>query len=199
MFIKYTNFPYLFYKNNGKILESPVTGRKPGWLFTLYIIKVMKESERAENNIDAKVIIAAVLDTLQMNAPAFSKATGIAYQRIYDLQRGRTKKFNPGVVNMITAAFPQIRKEFLYTGDGAVLSSDVPADLIPNPLDIDVQSMLAKTMVLQNELLEKAERLAAKEREMHEREMELLRKEHELQLREAKLGMPIKEEKCNIA
>lgn len=158
----------------------------------------MKESERAENNIDAKVIIAAVLDTLQMNAPAFSKATGIAYQRIYDLQRGRTKKFNPGVVNMITAAFPQIRKEFLYTGDGAVLSSDVPADLMPNPLDIDVQSMLAKTMSLQNELLEKAERLAAKEREMHEREMELLRREYELQLREAKLGMPIKEEKRNI-
>lgn len=158
----------------------------------------MKESERAENNIDAKVIIAAVLDTLQMNAPAFSKATGIAYQRIYDLQRGRTKKFNPGVVNMITAAFPQIRKEFLYTGDGAVLSSDVPADLMPNPLDIDVQSMLAKTMSLQNELLEKAERLAAKEREMHEREVELLRREYELQLREAKLGMPIKEEKRNI-
>lgn len=158
----------------------------------------MKESERAENNIDARAIIAAVLDTLQMNAPAFSKATGIAYQRIYDLQRGRTKKFNPGVVNMITAAFPQIRKEFLYTGDGAVLSSDVPADLMPNPLDIDVQSMLAKTMSLQNELLEKAERLAAKEREMHEREMELLRREYELQLREAKLGMPIKEEKRNI-
>lgn len=157
----------------------------------------MKESERAENNIDAKVIMAAVLETLQMNAPAFSKATGIAYQRIYDLQRGRTKKFNPGVVNMIIAAFPQIRKEYLYTGDGAVLSSNVPADLIPNPLDIDMQSMLAKTMSLQNELLEKAERLAEKEREMHEREIELLRKEYELRLREAKLDTPLKEERQN--
>lgn len=155
----------------------------------------MKESEKAENNIDAKVIMAAVLETLQMNAPAFSKATGIAYQRIYDLQRGRTKKFNPGVVNMIIAAFPQIRKEFLYTGDGAVLSSDVPADCIPNPLDIDMHSMLAKTMSLQNELLEKAERLAEKEREMHEREIELLRKEYELRLREAKLDTPLKEER----
>ncbi|MBR6031413.1 MAG: hypothetical protein IKP36_05550 [Bacteroidaceae bacterium] len=155
----------------------------------------MKESERAENNVDAKVIIAAVLETLEMNAPAFSKATGIAYQRIYDLQRGRTKKFNPGVVNMIIAAFPQIRKEFLYTGDGAVLSSNVPADLIPNPLDFDMQNTLAKSMALQNELLEKSERLAQKERELHEKEVELLRKEYELQLREAKLGMPIKEER----
>ena len=158
----------------------------------------MKESERAENNVDAKVIIAAVLETLQMNAPAFSKATGIAYQRIYDLQRGRTKKFNPGVVNMIIAAFPQIRKEFLYTGDGAVLSSDIPADLIPNPLDFDVQAVLSKTMALQSELLDKAERLAEKERELHEKEIMLLRKEYELQMREAQGVASLKEEKRAI-
>ena len=70
----------------------------------------MKESEKAEKNVNAREIIANVLKELGMNAPSFSTATGIAYQRIFDLQRGRTKKFNPGVVNMICAAFPTINK-----------------------------------------------------------------------------------------
>lgn len=144
----------------------------------------MKKSEYAENNVDAKAIIAAVLDTLDMNAPAFATATGISYQRIYDLQRGRTKKFNPGVVNMIVAAFPQIRKEYLYTGVGSVLTSEVPADLIQHPMGGDI---LSKTLKLQAELLEKSERLAEKERELHEKEVELIRRQYELDMREANL------------
>ena len=149
----------------------------------------MKESEYAQNNVDAKVIIAAVLDTLGMNAPAFSTATGIAYQRIYDLQRGRTKKFNPGVVNMIVAAFPQVRKEFLYTGDGSVLSTNTPADLISNPNNQDTTGLMAKVLKMQTELMEKAERLSNKEEELHQKEIELLRREHEIELLRAKLGM----------
>lgn len=148
----------------------------------------MKESEKAENNVDAKAIIASVLEKLEMNAPAFSTATGISYQRIYDLQRGRTKKFNPGVVNMIVAAFPQIRKEYLYTGTGPVTSSNVPADLMPNPMfGSDVHDLMAKTLKMQAELLEKSERLADKERELHEKEVDLLRREYELKLRESQL------------
>ena len=142
----------------------------------------MKETEYAQNNVDAKVIIASVLDSLGMNAPAFSTATGISYQRIYDLQRGRTKKFNPGVVNMIVAAFPQIRKEYLYTGDGPVLASDTPADLIQNPSLYD-SGILSKAMQMQADLLEKAERLSKKEEQLHIKEIELMRREHELEQR----------------
>jgi hypothetical protein len=157
----------------------------------------MKESEYAENNVDAKVIMASVLETLQMNAPAFSTATGISYQRVYDLQRGRTKKFNPGVVNMIITAFPQIRKEYLYTGDGPVLSTDAPADLIPNPASHDASDLLAKAMQMQADLMAKAERLSAKEEELHKKEIELLRREHELTLLRAKLevGLPASEKR----
>jgi len=148
----------------------------------------MKESEYAQNNVDAKVIIAKLLDTMQMNASAFSIATGIAYQRIYDLQRGRTKKFNPGVVNMIVAAFPQVRKEFLYTGEGPVLLSDVPADLIQNPASYDPAGILAKAMQMQSDLMEKAERLLEKEAELNKREIELMRREHEIELLRARIG-----------
>lgn len=156
----------------------------------------MKESEYAENNVDAKQIIAKVLETLGMNAPAFSQATGIAYQRVYDLQRGRTKKFNPGVVNMTIAAFPQIRKEFLYTGEGPVLSSDVPADLISNPIAPDASKMMERIMQMQADLMMKTERLSEKEEQLHQREIMLLQREHELELRAAQMGLP--EEKRNI-
>ena len=151
----------------------------------------MKESEYAENNVDAKVIIAQVLETLEMNAPAFSTATGIAYQRIYDLQRGRTKKFNPGVVNMIIAAFPQIRKEFLYTGDGPVLNTDTPADLITNPVSKDTSVVLERARKLQEDLMAKAERLSEKEEMLHQKEIELLKREHEIELMRAKLHLAL--------
>ena len=151
----------------------------------------MKESEYAENNVDAKVIIAHVLETLEMNAPAFSTATGIAYQRIYDLQRGRTKKFNPGVVNMIIAAFPQIRKEYLYTGDGPVLNTDVPADLIGNPISKDASALIERSLKLQEDLMAKAERLSDKEEQLHQKEIELLKREHEIELMRAKLQLAI--------
>jgi len=151
----------------------------------------MKKSEYAENNVDAKVIIAHVLETLEMNAPAFSTATGIAYQRIYDLQRGRTKKFNPGVVNMIIAAFPQIRKEYLYTGDGPVLNTDVPADLIGNPISKDASALIERSLKLQEDLMAKAERLSDKEEQLHQKEIELLKREHEIELMRAKLQLAL--------
>ena len=152
----------------------------------------MKQSEYAENNVDAKTIIAHVLETLEMNAPAFSTATGIAYQRIYDLQRGRTKKFNPGVVNMIIAAFPQIRKEYLYTGDVPVLNTDVPADLIGNPVGgRDANALLERALKLQEDLMAKAERLSEKEEMLHQKEIELLKREHEVELMRAKLHLAL--------
>ncbi|MBQ9093328.1 MAG: hypothetical protein IJY03_04945 [Prevotella sp.] len=151
----------------------------------------MKQSEYAENNVDARTIIANVLETLGMNAPAFSTATGIAYQRIYDLQRGRTKKFNPGVVNMIIAAFPQIRKEYLYTGDGPVLNTDVPADLIGNPVGKDGNAILERALKLQEDLMAKAERLSEKEEQLHQKEIELLKREHEVELMRAKLHLAL--------
>ena len=152
----------------------------------------MKQSEYAENNVDAKVIIAHVLETLEMNAPAFSTATGISYQRIYDLQRGRTKKFNPGVVNMIIAAFPQIRKEYLYTGDGPVLSTDVPADLMSNPVSSrDANALLERALKMQEDLMTKAERLSEKEEVLHQKEIELLKREHEVELMRAKLHLAL--------
>lgn len=149
----------------------------------------MDKSEYAENNVNAREIIANVLDALGMNAPSFSKATGIAYQRIFDLQRGRTKKFNPGVVNMICKAFPQINKNYLYTGEGEVITSGVPADLIadPNISSHNASGVMAKAMSLMQQVMEKDRKLDEKSSALAKRELDLAHKELELAQREANL------------
>lgn len=161
----------------------------------------MKESEKADKNVNAREIIANVLKELGMNAPSFATATGIAYQRIFDLQRGRTKKFNPGVVNMICEAFPSINKTYLYTGEGSVMSSNKPLDL-DNSIGGNITSqdeiakMLNKVLDLSKQVSdkdrameEKSLKLLAKERELLEKEMELTRREFALEQKEAALGL----------
>lgn len=161
----------------------------------------MKESEKAEKNVNAREIIANVLKELGMNAPSFATATGIAYQRIFDLQRGRTKKFNPGVVNMICDAFPSINKTYLYTGEGSVMSSSKPLDL-DNSIggnatsQDEIAKMLNKVLDLSKQVSdkdkameEKSLKLLAKERELLEKEMELTRREFALEQKEMALGL----------
>ena len=147
----------------------------------------MDKSEYAENNVNAREIIANVLTELGMNAPSFSKATGIAYQRIFDLQRGRTKKFNPGVVNMICKAFPQVNKNYLYTGEGTVLTSGVPAELMndPNATGHNASDLMSKAMGLMQQVLEKDKKLDEKASALAKRELDLAHKELELAQREA--------------
>lgn len=155
----------------------------------------MKESEKADKNVNAREIIANVLKELDMNAPSFAKATGINYQRIFDLQRGRTKKFNPGVVNMICEAFPQISKSYLYTGEGSVLNRNMQIELEKTSgassvkID-DVAEMLNKVLDISKQVnekdravSEKFQLLMEKERELTEREIALVKREAELQAR----------------
>lgn len=153
----------------------------------------MKESEKVDKNVNAREIIANVLNALGMNAPSFSKATGIAYQRIFDLQRGRTKKFNPGVVNMICEAFPQVNKTYLYTGEGNVLNGNIPAKIEQTPNSLagidDVARMLNKVLDISKQVNEKDKAIIEKQKELLEKERELMEKEITLVKREAELEM----------
>lgn len=159
----------------------------------------MKDSEKTEHNVNAREIIANLLHALGLNAPSLSIATGIAYQRIFDLQRGRTKKFNPGVVNMICAAFPMVNKTYLYTGEGdvlldknsigdiAVVENNTPStpDAVTRMLDkvINLSQQLAdREQALEN----KSSQLLAYERELMNREIAIARRELDLERQAAK-------------
>lgn len=151
----------------------------------------MKESEKADKNVNAREIIANVLKELDMNAPSFSTATGISYQRIFDLQRGRTKKFNPGVVNMICDAFPAINKSYLYTGEGPVMVNGKPQELDSSigagASHSEIANMLNKVLDLSKQVSDKEKAIEEKTRELLEKERELLIKEVELSKREIEL------------
>ena len=144
----------------------------------------MKESEKADRNVDAKAIIEAVLSHVGMRAPSFAKAIGINYQRIFDLQSGRTKKFNPGVVNMICERFPDINKNYLYTGEGNLV---IPGKEQPTS-DAGSVIQLSEMLSMQRTLLEMFQTLSERESRLQERMADLQDREREISIREAELN-----------
>lgn len=94
----------------------------------------MNESEKVENNVNAKEIRDKLLKALHLGPGELATALGVNYQRVYDLGSGRTKKFNPGMVNLIVSKFPQVNATFLYTGKGEPLK--VGASVAASPSDV---------------------------------------------------------------
>lgn len=139
----------------------------------------MHESEKVENILCAREIRDKLLEALNLGPGEFATALGINYQRIYDLGSGRTKKFNPGIVNIITTRFPQVNPTFLYTGKGPVLFEQ-PSAKSPTQDASEIISMSKK-------LIELMEQLNIKDTHLREREMELNRREEELDRREQEL------------
>lgn len=153
----------------------------------------MNESEKVENNVDAKVIRDALLKALHLGPGELATALGINYQRIYDLGSGRTKKFNPGMVNMIVSKFPQVNATFLYTGKGKPLKED--AAKLASQSDVSeiitmsrqLIDMMEKLTTRSEQLDQRALKLEIRERELNDRERHLLELEKSLADLQAKL------------
>lgn len=142
-----------------------------------------------KNHEDVKRITQTLLDALGMTVAQFSDATGITYMRCYDLWRGRTKKFNPAVVNTICEKFPAVNKQFLYSGEGEPLDHDK----MPKPLNpvqpSEMASMMGKLLDLQQQLNERTAELANRERDLLAKELELIKREHAVERKEQELGV----------
>lgn len=162
----------------------------------------MKNNVRQDEFIPiTRKIIATVLETLGMNAPKFAEAIGVNYQRVFDLQRGRTKKFSPNMVGLICERFPQINKSYLFTGEGPVLVSDEneKSDKAPESItrlevssdisNTEIGSLLHRVADMLGNVNERAAQLAEFERQLNEREASLNARELELDQREEELGV----------
>lgn len=145
---------------------------------------MINENEKAEKNVDARAIIQAVLSHVGMRAPSFAKAIGINYQRIFDLQNGRTKKFNPGIVNLICEKFPEINKTYLYTGEGDIVRKDY-TEVVPPGTGPTAQ--LGEMIAMQQKLMSMLQSLADRESSLLERLMEVQERERVLNEREIAL------------
>lgn len=139
----------------------------------------MKEEEKVANCVNAKEIRDKLLEALHLGAGEFATALGINYQRIYDLGSGRTQKFNPGIVRLITKTFPEVNPHFLYSGEGPVL--------LPRVGGASSAVDTAELMQMQSRLLNLMERLDAKDADIRRREEAVAKKEAELLQRETEL------------
>lgn len=140
----------------------------------------MIEEEKVANCVDAISIREQLLEALHMTAGELATALGINYQRIYDLGSGRTKKFNPGMVRLITKTFPQVNPHFLYTGNGPVLLTNGGN----NQGSGLGATELAEIMSMSKRLLQLMERLDAKDSDLRDRENKLIARESEVSQRE---------------
>lgn len=63
-------------------------------------------------------IISLILSDLSIKAPTFAKNIGVKYQRILDIQNGKTKRISPAVADLIIETYPQYNRNWLLTGEG---------------------------------------------------------------------------------
>ena len=151
----------------------------------------MKEDEKLANCVDAKAIREQLLEALHLTAGQLATALGINYQRIYDLGSGRTQKFNPNMVKLITKVFPQVNPHFLYTGEGSVLLANTNQQQSCGSVEVsEMMSMSKRLLILM-------ERLDEKDSILRERENQVLRREIEVAAREAAILK--KEAELNVA
>lgn len=76
------------------------------------------------NRLNGKEIIELILTNLDIKAPTFASNIDVEYQRVFDIQRGKTKKISGDLANKIVNVYPDINLSWLLTGEGDMLKSD---------------------------------------------------------------------------
>ncbi len=147
----------------------------------------MQEIEKVENVLCARDIRDKLLKALNLGPGEFATALGINYQRIYDLGSGRTKKFNPGMVNLIISKFPQVNPTFLYSGKGDVLLSSEENTHSSATGATDIIGMSKKLIELMEQLNLKDLHLREREAMLDEKAKALDQRERDLKKRESEL------------
>lgn len=83
-------------------------------------------------------IINKILNELEIKAPTFAEQIGVLYQRVFDVQRGKTKKISSQLANAIIKVYPQFNLTWILTGEGEMLNTsktDIPTSQIINNED----------------------------------------------------------------
>lgn len=68
-------------------------------------------------------IIDKILELLGIKAPTFASNIDVAYQRIYDIQRGKTQRISTELADKIISSYPQFNLAWLLSGEGEMLNT----------------------------------------------------------------------------
>ncbi len=134
-------------------------------------------------------IISLILNDLGIKAPTFAKNIGLKYQRILDIQSGKTKKISPAVANSIVERYPQFNKVWILTGEGDMRVSgmviqqgtgNINGSVIENSSFDNRQYfsdspdvLRAQIEQLEQLILEKEARLAEKDKQIAEKDKQI--------------------------
>ena len=84
--------------------------------------------------MESKDILGAILSELKLNTREFSDILGYSLTKLYDLQRGKTKKLSADLVALIMEKYPTFSKTWLLTGEGDMLCT-IPVKNQPRTKD----------------------------------------------------------------
>lgn len=84
--------------------------------------------------MESKDILGAILSELKLNTREFSDILGYSLTKLYDLQRGKTKKLSADLVALILEKYPTFSKTWLLTGEGDMLCT-IPVKNQPRTKD----------------------------------------------------------------
>lgn len=77
-------------------------------------------------------IINLILNELGVKAPTFAKEIGLKYQRILDIQIGKTQKISSQVAEAIIEKYPQFNRNWLLTGEGEMILNGIHQNISGN-------------------------------------------------------------------
>lgn len=151
----------------------------------------MDNNSSKTSHFNVKDVMEQILRHVGLKAPTFAKTIGINYQRIFDIQNGRTKNFTPQIINLICETYPEVNKLFLYTGEGELFIEPAQQN-VPSLADVqlaDVIGMSKQVLDLMQRIYDKERDLQNRLNEVNDRERELIEREAEVTQREAELGI----------
>lgn len=74
-----------------------------------------------EKYMDTKGIFAGILSELGLNTREFADSIGYSLTKLYDIQRGKTKRLGDDLVTLISEKYPKFNRVWLMTGEGDML------------------------------------------------------------------------------
>lgn len=73
--------------------------------------------------MDSKDILTGILSELRQSTRELSDNLGYSLTKLYDVQRGKTKRLSDELVGLILEKYPRFSKVWLMTGEGNMLKS----------------------------------------------------------------------------
>ena len=117
---------YLSDMINGRVPYNESMQKKIHEVFHIGYEDSSSIQEGVNNMRITSEIISSILDREGLKAATFAKSVGVVPTQIYDLQKGKIKKISEEIADKIISVYPHYNKFWLLTGEGDMLTSDVP-------------------------------------------------------------------------